>query len=86
MLVITRRSAAAELTSKMPTSLLEALQRVYLDANDKTNEYTIDDDLDIARPLKRTKLSENDLKRALEKEFLAPSTSFSGAWLNKLQQ
>ena len=70
----------------MSTSLLEALRRVYLDANDKTNEYTIDNDLDIARPLKRAKLSENELKQALENEFLSPSNSFSSAWLNELQQ
>jgi antiviral helicase SKI2 len=38
------------------------------------------------RPAKRVRRSKDDVKKAIEKEFLTPSTSFNTTWLNQLQQ
>lgn len=47
---------------------------------------SIDPILHLQHPRKRVKHSKDDLARTLEQDFLTPSTSFSTAWLNELQQ
>jgi antiviral helicase SKI2 len=46
----------------------------------------LDSILDEQRPRKRARKTKQELKKELEEEFLSPSTSFSTAWLNELQQ
>ncbi|KAG9627380.1 antiviral helicase, partial [Aureobasidium melanogenum] len=46
----------------------------------------IDAILDQQRPRKRTRRSPDHIRSSLEKDFLAPSTSFSTPWLDRLQQ
>ena len=47
---------------------------------------TVDDILEQAKPRKRVKKSPDEVKAQLEKDFLTPSTTFSPAWLDRLQQ
>ena len=49
------------------------------------NQQYIDEYLFDHRPRKRAKISDEDLKKQLEEEFLKPSYTFSTEWLNKLQ-
>lgn len=72
----------------MTDGLVNALERVHLSstAADETADDWIDSILEEQRPRKRIKQSPEDLKRELEEKYLAPSTSFSADWLNKLQQ
>ncbi|KAI9826149.1 MAG: hypothetical protein M1832_000598 [Thelocarpon impressellum] len=72
----------------MAEGLSAALEKVHLaretedgDAND-----LIDSILDDHRPVKRVRKSKDELRKEIEDEYLAPSTSFSVEWLNKLQQ
>jgi antiviral helicase SKI2 len=46
----------------------------------------IDAVLDQQRPRKRSRRSPDQIRSSLEKDFLAPSTSFSTPWLDRLQQ
>lgn len=46
----------------------------------------IDALLDQQRPRKRARRSPDQIRSSLEKDFLAPSTSFSTPWLDRLQQ
>ena len=62
--------------------LADVLSRVHLASQD-TSSTSID--LHTPRPRKRTRLSKESLKADLERDFLTPSTTFSTAWLNKLQ-
>ena len=70
------------------TDLLGAIGRLsFHDAGDENQEDAhIDDLLDEQRPRKRSKQSASELRKDLEARFLNPSTSFSPAWLNRLQQ
>ncbi|KAI9793449.1 MAG: hypothetical protein M1835_007248 [Candelina submexicana] len=72
----------------MAEELPEILAKIYLGAeaaNHGRNDW-IDDILHEQRPHKRSRLSNDDLRQELEREFLTPTTTFSPAWLNKLQQ
>lgn len=71
----------------MATDLSRAIGRlsVHNDRDEHAN-VSIDELMDQQRPRKRSKQSEGELKNDLEARFLSPSTSFSTAWLNKLQQ
>ncbi|KAI1004551.1 putative ATP-dependent RNA helicase [Podosphaera aphanis] len=71
----------------MADDLADVLERVHLLF--KSGEHPpdfIDNILDEQRPRKRTKKSTEDLQRELEQKYLAPPTSFSTEWLNRLQQ
>lgn len=46
----------------------------------------VDDILEQAKPRKRIRKSPDQVKAGLETQFLTPSTSFSPAWLDRLQQ
>jgi hypothetical protein len=72
----------------MADTLINSLERVDLDSasNGNTVDEWIDSILDSQRPRKRIKQDPDALKRSLEEKYLAPSTSFSTQWLNKLQQ
>jgi antiviral helicase SKI2 len=71
----------------MIEGLVDTLERVHLEGNSASIEDDwIDHILDEQRPRKRVKQDPEELKRELEQKFLTPSTSFSTAWLNKLQQ
>ncbi|KAK0105261.1 hypothetical protein ONS95_004351 [Cadophora gregata] len=72
----------------MADNLVSALEKVHLSNTvaDDTADDWIDSILEEQRPRKRIKQSPDDLKRELEEKYLTPSTSFSAAWLNKLQQ
>ena len=71
----------------MATDLSRAIGRLSVHNDRDELEYvSIDDLLDQRRPRKRSKQSEGELKNDLEARFLNPSTSFSTAWLNRLQQ
>lgn len=48
--------------------------------------YSIDHMLEERRPRKRPKISEPEMKKKLEQDFLTPSTAFGSDWLTKLQQ
>ena len=52
----------------------------------ETLDQDIDDILEEPRPRKRSRLSPEDVKAKLEQDFLTPSTTFSPAWLDRLQQ
>jgi antiviral helicase SKI2 len=65
--------------------LAALLEQVHLTTDAGNDDTVIDDILHEQRPRKRTKISREQLKRDLERNFLNPSTSFSTAWLNKLQ-
>lgn len=67
----------------MAGSLESAFDRLRL-SSDKID--TVDDILDQAKPRKRVKKSPEEVKAQLEKDFLTPSTTFSPAWLDRLQQ
>ena len=67
----------------MAGSLESAFDRLRL-SSDKID--TVDDILDQAKPRKRVKKSPEQVKAQLEKDFLTPSTTFSPAWLDRLQQ
>ncbi|KAI9700715.1 MAG: hypothetical protein M1836_002084 [Candelina mexicana] len=72
----------------MAEELPEILEKVHLGAEAAghgRNDW-IDDILHEQRPHKRSRLSNDDLRQELEREFLTPTTTFSPAWLNKLQQ
>lgn len=49
-------------------------------------DFNIDDILDQEKPRKRVRKSPEEVKAKLEKEFLTPSTTFSPAWLDRIQQ
>jgi antiviral helicase SKI2 len=68
----------------MADSLSDTLERLSL-ASQSLNA-NIDDILDEARPRKRSRPSPEALKANLERDFLTPSTNFSPAWLDRLQQ
>ncbi len=72
----------------MADSLVGVLEKVALGGASLNNveDDWIDRILDEQRPRKRVKQEVDDLKRELEQKFLAPSTSLSTEWLNKLQQ
>jgi antiviral helicase SKI2 len=66
--------------------LAQTLARVHLAAEAIDDDTWIDSILDKQRPHKRTKISKDEIKQNLEREFLTPSTSFSTHWLNELQE
>ena len=74
----------------MASNLSEAMQRLHLDDGDAgiclKGDETIDDILFQQAPRKRRKQDADELKASLEKKYLAPSTTFSAEWLNRLQQ
>jgi antiviral helicase SKI2 len=63
--------------------LIGALEKLYISG---THMDTVDDILDQAQPRKRLRKSPDEVKSKLEEDFLTPSTSFSPAWLDRLQQ
>ncbi|KAI9786749.1 MAG: hypothetical protein M1816_007820 [Peltula sp. TS41687] len=71
----------------MADELRTALERVRI-ASQSIPDQTdwIDNVLDQNRPRKRPRPSREEIKSDLERTFLAPSTSFSTEWLNRLQQ
>ena len=72
----------------MAESPHDALEKIHLGGKSAAfgEDDVIDHILNEQRPTKRAKKSRDELKRELEDEFLAPSSSFSEEWLNKLQQ
>ena len=48
-------------------------------------ENNVDDILDQAKPRKRLRASPDGVRAKLERDFLTPSTTFSPAWLDRLQ-
>lgn len=68
----------------MMNDLSSALERLTL-ASQKLDQ-NIDDILDQEKPRKRIRKSPEEVKAKLEQEFLTPSTTFSPAWLDRLQQ
>ena len=75
-------------TFTMARDLLRAIGRlsIHNGVDEKQEHHGIDNMLDQQRPRKRSKQGCSELKKDLEARFLNPSTSFSTAWLNKLQQ
>lgn len=67
----------------MDDSLASALDRLTL-SSEKVD--SVDDVLDQAKPRKRIRKSPEEVKSQLQKDFLTPSTIFSPAWLDRLQQ
>lgn len=67
----------------MAEGISAALDALRLDSGGDDHE--IDDVLDQATPRKRVRRSPEDVKAQLEKDFLTPSTTFSPAWLDRLQ-
>jgi hypothetical protein len=71
----------------MAEALISALKKVQIGTEGQPDsDDWIDSILDEQRPRKRMKQEPEDLKLELEQKYLAPSTTFSNAWLNKLQQ
>lgn len=72
----------------MATNLLRAIGRlsIHNGGDENQEDISIDELLEQQRPRKRSKQSVGELKKDLEARFLNPSTSFSTAWLNRLQQ
>jgi antiviral helicase SKI2 len=68
---------------RMADSLTSALDKLTL-SSEKID--SVDDLLDQAKPRKRLRKSPDQVKTQLEQEFLTPSTTFSPAWLDRLQQ
>ncbi len=72
----------------MAEDLPAALAKVHIGAKaaaDLKDDW-INDILNEQRPRKRSKVSKDDLKQQIECDFLTPTTTFSHAWLNRLQQ
>ena len=67
----------------MADSLASALDSLTLSSK---HVDSIDDLLDQAKPRKRLRKSPDEIKSQLEQDFLTPSTTFSPAWLDRLQQ
>lgn len=76
----------------MTETLSEAIERLHLGAGGGAaaafgdGSGKIDDILFQQSPRKRRKQDPAELKAALEKKYLSPSTEFSTEWLNRLQQ
>lgn len=68
----------------MVEALSKSLERLRL--GKATLDQDIDDVLDEPRPRKRFRSSPQEVKAKLEEDFLTPSTTFSPAWLDRLQQ
>lgn len=73
----------------MYEDLIKAVQRVTIQ-DDSSGGQDLDswiDDIDGERPpIKRARLSTEEIKAKIEEDFLTPSSTFSLQWLNKLQQ
>jgi antiviral helicase SKI2 len=69
----------------MTDTLAEAFQGLQLKAS-QLQDANIDDILDQVRPRKRVRKSPEEIKAALQEEFLTPTTSFTPEWLDRLQQ
>ena len=67
----------------MADSLASALDNLTISSK---NVDSIDDLLDQAKPRKRLRKTPDEIKSQLEQDFLTPSTTFSPAWLDRLQQ
>ena len=67
----------------MADSLASALDKLTLSSGKVDS---VDDILDQAKPRKRLRKSPDEVKKQLEQDFLTPSTTFSPAWLDRLQQ
>ncbi len=67
----------------MADPLAQSMGELRIDTND--DEF-IDSILDLAPPHKKSKHDPEELTQELEMKYLTPSTTFSEAWLNKLQQ
>ena len=67
----------------MADSASSALERLHLSSEELDDD--IDNILDQAQPRKRIRRSPEEIKSQLEKDFLTPSTTFSPAWLDRLQ-
>lgn len=71
----------------MAEALADSLRKVHIGSISGSRDADwIDSILDQQGPRKRVKQGPDELKRELERKFLTPPTSFSTAWLNKLQQ
>lgn len=71
----------------MADSLIGALERIQIGSGAQQHgDDWIDSILDEQRPRKRMKQDPQELKVELEQKYLTPSTKFSDAWLNRLQQ
>lgn len=68
----------------MAEDLSNALERLKLASQNV--DFNIDDVLDQEKPRKRIRRSPEEIKAKLEQDFLTPSTTFSPAWLDRLQQ
>lgn len=67
----------------MASSLVEAMQRLHTfdEAQNDDNQHW----LFTARPRKKLKLSDEEVKKQLQDDFLVPSNTFDTEWLNMLQ-
>lgn len=65
-------------------SLADVFQKLSLFSSNIDTD--IDDILDQAKPRKRLRPSPEEVKAKLERNFLKPATTFSPAWLGRLQQ
>ncbi|KAI9721090.1 MAG: hypothetical protein M1812_002571 [Candelaria pacifica] len=70
----------------MADDLPALLAKIHVQTEAKNKDSCIDDILHEQRPLKRSRLSEDQLRQTIERDFLSPTTTFSSEWLNKLQQ
>ena len=68
----------------MASNLVDAMRKLQMSVSE--DQDVIDDQLFQLRPRKRFKVSDEELKRQLEDEFLKPSNSLSIEWLNRLQR
>jgi len=67
-------------------ALTEILGSISLAAGQLEEGSSIDDILDQRRPVKRKRKTHQEVKKALEEQFLTPSARFDTHWLNQLQQ
>ena len=67
----------------MASTLVEAMQRLHTfdhGQNDDDQQWLFS-----PRPKKESKLSDEEVKKQLQEEFLVPSNTFDAKWLNMLQ-
>ena len=75
-------------TVEMADLLAKSIAKLDINAapRDTEDDTWIDSILDHAPPRKRVRQDPDELRFQLEQKYLTPSTSFSQAWLNRLQQ
>ena len=83
-----QRALPSVATVEMGDLLAKSIAKLDINAapRDTEDDTWIDSILDHAPPRKRVRQDPDELRFQLEQKYLAPSTSFSQAWLNRLQQ